>query len=242
MSSLSSPPEAKCRRDGWSTRASGEERERARATPTPACPPPSPHRPGQREGDTRADACDSGDRRAPPAPRPRASPPGKGHGVAALRRPQTLARASPLPHPPSRPAGEGPRRGSGGGRDAPRPGGAARGAPPSPSRASAPPHGGRRRPLVRPRTGAGAEDTPPPAHLLCQIEYLGVQVSNKAEATAFFVPISQDLSILPRSYDTIFLLTPPSPKHLITHHHSGERDSSSGPRFQTVSQATSHAY
>lgn len=107
-----------------------EERESARATPTPACPPPSPHRPGQREGDTRADACDSGDRRAPPAPRPRASPPGKGDGVAALRRPRTLARATPLPRPPSRPAGEGPRRGSGGGRGAPRPGGAARGAPP----------------------------------------------------------------------------------------------------------------
>lgn len=107
-----------------------EERESARATPTPACPPPSPHRPGQREGDTRADACDSSDRRAPPAPRPRASPPGKGDGVAALRRPRTLARATPLPRPPSRPAGEGPRRGSGGGRGAPRPGGAARGAPP----------------------------------------------------------------------------------------------------------------
>ena len=47
---------------------------------------------------------------------------------------------------------------------------------------------------------------------------------------------------MPRSCDSIFLLTPSSPNHLITHHHSGERNSSSGPWFQLVSQATSHAY
>ena len=76
----------------------------ARATPTPACPPPSPHRPGQREGDTRADACDSDDRRAPP---------GKGDGVAALRRPRTLARAPPSPARPRPPKPRPPSPGGG---------------------------------------------------------------------------------------------------------------------------------
>ena len=46
---------------------------------TDACVPSSlPPPPGAEGRDTSADACDSGDRRAPPAPRPRASPPGKG--------------------------------------------------------------------------------------------------------------------------------------------------------------------
>lgn len=70
----------------------------------------------QRGRDTCAHGGDGRDRAratSPPAP---LAPPGKGDGGAALRRPRTRIRATPLPpHPPSQPAGEGPRRGSGGG-------------------------------------------------------------------------------------------------------------------------------
>ena len=151
-------------RPGKKGRAQGPRRR-----PRAFLPPPTDR--GQREetrARTRVTAA-TGARRRPPGPA-RPPPPGKGDGGAALRRPRTLARATPLARPPARPAGEGPRRGSGGGRGAPRPGGAARGAPPF-SLANPPPptpRGGRRSPSTArgdpAEAGAGAEDTPPPAH------------------------------------------------------------------------------
>ena len=119
------------------------------ARPGPARPGPSGARPAGRpsprqwEGKTRrGPACAShvrntevtaATRRAQPAPRPPLAPPGKGDGGAALRRPRTLVRATPLPPSPV-PAPRARRARGGeaeGGRSTPRPGGAVRGAPPS---------------------------------------------------------------------------------------------------------------
>ena len=94
--------------------------------------------------------------RVPPRERGTAWPPCDAPG------PSPAPRLSPAPRPGPRARARGGEAEEGAaprGREAP-PGAP----PPSPSRASAPPHGGRRRPLDRPRTGAGAEDTPPPAH------------------------------------------------------------------------------
>ena len=117
---------------GWSTRPAGEEGESARATPTPACRPPSPRRPGRDRGTghTRGRARRRRLARAagPPAPR---VPPGRGDRGAALRRPRTPVRATPLPPSPGPARGRGPAAGKRRkGRGTPRPGGAARGGPP----------------------------------------------------------------------------------------------------------------
>ena len=111
--------------------------------------------------DTRADACDGGDWLAPPAPRPRASPPGRGErrgrpATAPDSRPRHASPPVPRPSPRARTRGgeaeEGARRPEAGRRRQGRP-------PPLFSHVDPRPlRGGR-----RPAPPTGAEDTPPPA-------------------------------------------------------------------------------
>ena len=133
---------------------------------------PPPNRSWAEGRDTRADACDSGDRRAPPAPRPRAlPPPPRERG----RRGRPATPPDPRPHHASRPS-PGPARGRGPAagkrRRARRPeaGRRRQGRPSLLPREPPPPtpRGGRRSPSTArgdpAEAGAGAEDTPPPAH------------------------------------------------------------------------------
>ena len=140
----------------------GERKGHADARVPSSFPPP----PGAEGRGTRARtraAAATGARHRPPGP---ARPPrerGTAWPPCDAPGPSPAPRLSPAPRPGPRARARGGEAEEGAtprGREAP-PGAP----PPSPSRASAPPHGGRRRPLDRPRTGAGAEDTPPPAHV-----------------------------------------------------------------------------
>ncbi|XDB47205.1 hypothetical protein ABFV05_000821 [Capra hircus] len=99
---------------GKKGRAQGPRRRPRAVLPLPA------GRDGTEGRDTRADARVGGDWLAPPAPRPRASPPGEGTAGPPCDGPGLPSAPRLSPRPPAQPAGEDPRRGSGGRGAAPR--------------------------------------------------------------------------------------------------------------------------
>ncbi|XDB47196.1 hypothetical protein ABFV05_000812 [Capra hircus] len=176
---------------GWSTRQGPRHRAGPAAEPgRPAGRPAPPGKKGRAQGprrrpravlplpagrdgtegrDTRADARVGGDWLAPPAPRPRASPPGEGTAGPPCDGPGLPSAPRLSPRPPAQPAGEDPRRGSGGRGAAPRgreaPPGAAPllSSPPTSAPARSAEDGGPPHPTGARGPGPGAEDTPPPA-------------------------------------------------------------------------------